>query len=198
MNRLSAGPQVSGYGLLHDGTFDTVENFLRLSAFFFPGKTEKEKDITRRLLHNYIMAFDTGMAPAVGRQITVSDELNKEKQQLLSLLMTRAVAGDCDLTGRGWEGSTLRGWLYRKDTFYSDRSDQPPLPLDALLSRYRKNGEPVTFTCVPPGDGLRSALDRDMDGRLDGDELLSGSDPAYADSIPSSRLGLLPDRTYWH
>jgi cytochrome c peroxidase len=40
----ASGPQVAGFGLLHDGTFDTVMNFLRLEVFFFPGKTEEEKD----------------------------------------------------------------------------------------------------------------------------------------------------------
>jgi YVTN family beta-propeller protein len=178
------GPQVSGFGLLHDGTFDTVANFLRLETFFFPGKSEDEKDITRRLLQSYIMAFDTGMAPAVGRQLTISDELHEKERQLIELLMTRAAAGDCDLTAKGWEGTALRGWLYRSDDFYGDRSDETPLQLEALLSRYRRSGGPITFTCVPPGDGLRSALDRDLDGYLDGDELLSGSDPADARSVP--------------
>jgi YVTN family beta-propeller protein len=178
------GPQISGFGLLHDGTLDTVVNFLRLDTFFFPGKTEEEKDVTRRLLESYIMAFDTGMAPAVGRQLTISGELREKDRQLIDLLMTRAAAGDCDLTARAWEEKALRGWLLRKGVFYGDRSDEPPLGLEALLSRYRHNGEPITFTCVPPGDGLRSALDRDLDGHLDNDELLAGSDPADANSVP--------------
>ena len=180
------GPQVSGFGLLHDGTFDTVANFLRLDTFLFPGKTEEEKDVTRRLLQSYIMAFDTGMAPAVGRQLTIFDELKEAERQLIDLLMIRAAVGDCDLTARGWEGTVLRGWLYRNDAFYGDRSDETPLRLEALLNRYRSSGEPITFTCVPPGDGLRSALDRDLDGHLDGDELLAGSDPADPSSIPPS------------
>jgi len=56
-----------------------------------------------------------------------------------------------------------------------------------LLDRYRQSAEPVTFTCVPPGDGGRSALDRDLDGYLDGDELLAGSDPASAQSHPTAK-----------
>jgi hypothetical protein len=174
------GPQVDGYGLIHDGTFDTVADFLRIDGFFFPGKTEEEKDVTRRLLHSYIMAFDTGMAPAVGRQLTVTDNLRKEERQLLDLLTARAGAGDCDLTARGWEGRALRGWLYRGAAFHGDRSGEAPLAPDELLSRYRKSREPITFTCVPPGDGVRSALDRDLDGRLDGDEILARSDHARA------------------
>jgi YVTN family beta-propeller protein len=178
------GPQVSGYGVLHDGSFDTVVSFLRLDTFLFPGKTEDEKDVTRRLLQSYIMAFDTGMAPAVGRQLTASDQLREDERQLLNLLMTRATAGDCDLTARGWEGTALRGWLYRSGAFQGDRGAEAPLQPEALLARYRQSGEPLTFTCVPPGDGLRSALDRDLDGAWDGDEILHGSDPADARSVP--------------
>ena len=178
------GPQVSGFGLLHDGTLDTVVNFLRLDTFFFPGETEEEKDVTRRFLESYIMAFDTGMAPTVGRQLTISDELREKDRQLIDLLVTRAAAGDCDLTARGWEQKRLRGWLLRNGSFYGDRSDETVLNLEGLLSRYRRHGEPLTITCVPPGDGLRSALDRDLNGHLDGDELLAGSEPVDAHSVP--------------
>jgi hypothetical protein len=163
------GPQVDGYGLIHDGTFDTVAGFLRMDGFFFPGKTEEEKDVTRRQLHSYIIAFDTGMAPAVGRQLTITGQVRRHDRESLDLLVTRAAAGDCDLTARVWEGAVLRGWLLRNGTFHGDRSGEAPLSLDSLLERYQRNKEPLTFTCVPPGDGVRSALDRELDGRLDGD-----------------------------
>jgi hypothetical protein len=183
----ASGRQVAGFGLLHDGTFDTVVNFLRLDVFFFPGKTEEEKDVTRRLLESYIMAFDTGTAPAVGRQVTIADQIGAEDRQLIDLLMKRATDGDCDLVAKGWEGNTQRGWLHRNNAFLGDRRDEPALQLDALLSRFTPNREPITFTCVPPGDGFRSALDRDFDGHLDGDEILAGSDPANSGSVPSLR-----------
>jgi hypothetical protein len=182
-----AGPQVSGYGLLHDGTFDTVANFLRLDTFIFPGETEKEKDKTRRSLQSFVRPFDTGLAPAVGRQLTVSGEISEQERQAIDLLMVRAVAKDCDLTVRGWEGKTLRGWLYENRAFRGDRSAEAPIGFDDLLNRYRRAGELITFTCVPPGDGIRSALDRDLDGFLDGDELRAGSDPASAGSAPPSK-----------
>lgn len=165
----TTGAQVSGFGLIHDGTFDTVANFLRMEGFIFPGKNEAEKDVIRRQLHEYVIAFDTGMAPAVGRQITVQRELNDEQQRLLDLLTTRASAGDCDLVVHGWEGQAQRGWLLRGAEYLSDRGGEPSLTMAELLARYRRIAEPLTFTCVPPGDGRRSALDRDLDGALDGD-----------------------------
>jgi hypothetical protein len=183
-----AGPQVAGFSFLHDGSVDSVVSFLRFEVFFFPGDTELEKDVIRRQLHHYVMAFDTGMAPMVGRQLTLSGELAASARQMLDLMSARAAAGDCDLTARGWEGKTLRGWLLREQRFYADRSADAPLGLGALLEGFQRAAEPITFTCVPPGDGRRSAIDRDLDGHLDGDEISAGSDPADPRSVPGDLL----------
>ena len=182
------GPQVSGFGFLHDGTVESVVSFLRFDVFFFPGKTETDKDLIRRQLHHYLMAFDTGMAPLVGRQLTVSGELSASDRQMLDLMTTRAVAGDCDLTARAWEGKLQRGWLLRNREFYGDRGADAPLVLGDLLARYRRDAQAMTFTCVPPGDGRRSAIDRDLDGYLDGDEIFAGSDLANSRSVPAQVL----------
>lgn len=178
-----AGPQVSGFGLTHDGALDTVVSFLRLDVFFFPGKTAAEKDALRRRLHEYIMAFDTGMAPAVGRQVTIDGMPAENQQQLLDLLARRAHAGDCDLIAHGWEGAVLRGWLYRQGAFLANRTGDEPVTLPAILARYRRAKEPLTFTCVPPGDGWRSALDRNLDRRLDGDESPAANVSGAAQSL---------------
>ena len=172
------GPQVSGFGLIHDGTFDTVANFLRMEGFNFPGDSEAEKDAIRRQLHEYIMAFDTGMAPAVGRQITITGDPKDEERELLDLLMARSGAGDCDLTARGWEEKRQRGWWYRGELYHGNRRRETPLQFEALVERYRRIGQPVTFTCVAPGDGRRSALDRDLNGLLDGDAIAARADLA--------------------
>jgi hypothetical protein len=42
----------------------------------------------------------------------------------------------------------------------------------------------LTFTAVPPGEGLRLGVDRDADGYADGDEIAAGTDPANAKSFP--------------
>lgn len=167
-----AGPQVSAYSLGHDGSQDTVVNFLKLDVFHFPGKTEEERDRLRRELNAFIMAFHTGMAPAVGLQITVQGTLSDRQRERVALMVERAALGECDLTASARVAGIERGWLWRGGAFLADRRDAAPRALDALLASGRD--DPLTLLCVPPGDGLRRALDRDLDGVFDGDELRLG------------------------
>jgi hypothetical protein len=177
------GPQVSGFGLGHDGSMDTIIRFLKVDVFEFPGETEAEKDVVRGQLNAFIMAFHTGMAPAVGLQLTAMGALDATQQDLLGLMIERADAGDCDLIARSWGESGERGWLWRDGEFVGDRVSDARQDVRALLERQRP--ATVNFLCVPPGDGIRSALDRDLDGVFDGDERRLGSDEANAAVIPS-------------
>jgi len=115
------------------------------------------------------MAFDTGMAPIVGRQLTLQEQPDPVENEILRRFMTRAEAGDTDLIARGWDGNLFRGWLYRDGDFKPDQSGKAPMSLENLITYYRNLREPLTFTCVPAGDGFRSALDRDLDGYLNSD-----------------------------
>ncbi len=180
------GSQVSGFGLAHDGSLDTVMSFLKVDVFRFPGSTEAQKDNIRRQLSHYIMAFDTGMAPIVGRQLTLQGQPGPGENEMLRLFMARAEAGDTDLIARGWDGNRFRGWLYQDGSFKPDQSGKAPMSIENLITYYRKLREPLTFTCVPPGDGFRSALDRDLDGYLNADQQWIGSRPTYAERL---RLG---------
>ncbi|HSS01421.1 MAG TPA: thrombospondin type 3 repeat-containing protein, partial [Kofleriaceae bacterium] len=75
------------------------------------------------------------------------------------------------------------GFLYIGSGMYRpDRKAQPAIAEAAL--RDLALGHPLTYTCVPPGSGLRLAVDRDGDGFWDGDERAAGSDPADAASVP--------------
>jgi hypothetical protein len=58
-----------------------------------------------------------------------------------------------------------------------------PLLTDAQLELLAR-AFPITFTCVPPGEGFRVGIDRDSDGYADDDELLAGTNPADPNSYP--------------
>jgi hypothetical protein len=79
-----------------------------------------------------------------------------------------------------------RGWWLSGGAFASDRASEPALTDAALRALAGAAGQELTYTCMPPGSGLRAGLDRDEDGYRDRDEIDAGSDPADATSIPSA------------
>ena len=178
------GDQIRGFGLLHDGSVDTVFRFthgLSFSEIFNgPGNNGipdgPQGDIQRRQLEAFILAFPTNLAPAVGQQVTLRAAGSAAVDSRIELLRQRAEAGECDLVAKAGEA----GFLYTgSGLFASDRRGQPPITTAALRSL-----APVTYTCVPPGSGERIGVDRDGDGAWDGDERLAQTDPADPDSGP--------------
>jgi YVTN family beta-propeller protein len=173
----------AGFGFTHDGVFDNLVNFLRLPVFQFPGGDAQRADVAA-----FVLAFDTGTAPAVGRRITLSTS-NRDlvaTTTLLDTLYARAAAGDCDLVVLGKAGGVRRGYLYDAvaANFQSDRVGEPRLS-KAALRALAATGSELTWFGVPPGSGVRMALDRDRDGWYDRDELDANTNPGDPTSNPS-------------
>ena len=106
----------------------------------------------------------------------------------VDLLLARASTAppECDLVVKGTLSGEARGWLYRPllGNFESDRAADPPLLPAQLRAIATVVGQELTYTCVPPGSGVRIGVDRDEDGFFDRDELDGGSDPADPSSTP--------------
>src|SRR6059036_1371152 len=105
----------------------------------------------------------------------------------VDLLIQRATAGECDLVVKGVLNNVQRGWLLDKATgkFQSDRTGDAEV-IDADLRRQVATaGQELTYTCVPPGSGVRIGIDRDEDGFPDRTEIEQGSDPADPNSVPA-------------
>jgi hypothetical protein len=104
----------------------------------------------------------------------------------IDLLIARAAADECDLVVKGTLAGVARGWQYRPlvNDFQSDRDAEAPLTDAQLRSIAGAPGQALTYTCVPPGSGVRIGVDRDEDGFFDRDELDAGSDPADPLSTP--------------
>ena len=62
------GQKTRGYGFVHDGGIGTLFDFLRLPVFSFG----PNGDPMRRDVEAFLLAFDTGTAPATGAQRTVN------------------------------------------------------------------------------------------------------------------------------
>ena len=176
------GNQIRGFGFLHDGSVDTLNRFHTTQLFVqrLPGTTGPQDPgnlggfpltpggfLLRRQVEQFMLAFDSNLAPIVGQQVTMTARNQFEAGQRLELFMERAAQGECDLVAKSKEG----GYLFQSAGLF--RRDQRAAPLvsaarlRALASQHE--GE-ITFTCVPPGSGVRIGIDRDEDGVLDGDE----------------------------
>jgi DNA-binding beta-propeller fold protein YncE len=187
------GDQVRGFGLLNDGNMDTVFRFVHGISFSeeFNGPNSNsipdgpEGERQRRQLEAFILAFPTNLAPVVGQQITLRPSSSAAVTSRINLLRQRAEAGECDLVAKARTFDDEAGFLYvGSGLFARDRSGQPPITAAALRSLATEYGRPVTYTCVPPGSGVRVGVDRDGDGSRDGDERDAHTDPADPDSRP--------------
>jgi YVTN family beta-propeller protein len=160
------GEQLSGFGFAHDGNFDSLLNFLRAPVFTF------NNDNDRRDVAQFVLSFDTGIAPIVGVQVTANRD-NKASvfvTDRINLLMSQVSAGNCDMVVRGTYGGARRGFLYTGNgLFQPDRQADLPVSLQTLLQAVDSNSE-LTFTGVPTGTGRRLGIDRDSNGVLNGDE----------------------------
>lgn len=170
------GDQVRGFGVLHDGSVDTVETFL--SSMAFPTLSQTDEDN----LSAFMMAFDTDLAPMVGQQVTL-DTTNAgvvtvriaEMVTAASTAWVSPVIGSnlemCDLVVSGHDGlGNPRGWVYRPppDDFFEDDVGGT-ITTGALLGLPASQG-PLTFTCAPPGSGDRMGINRDRDSHSDGND----------------------------
>jgi DNA-binding beta-propeller fold protein YncE len=134
----------------------------------------------------FLMAFDSNFAPIVGQQTTLTSLDAATAGPRLDLLEARATAGECDLIAKG--GTILgveTGFLFGSGRWQPSSMILPTVADHDLRALVQRGALPaLTFTCVPPGSGVRAALDRDGDGYADGDELLVHTDPANPSSHP--------------
>jgi hypothetical protein len=177
------GEQVRGWGFAHDGSFDTTLTF-SFAPNFGKGLADPAEPVTifppflgvqinnpagistsdlatHEALDDYMMVFESNLAPIVGQQVTLTQANAAAAGPRIALLLARANADECQLVAHDKD----EGFLYEGGKFKRDRANKPALT-DAQL-RARGN---VTYTCVPKGNGRRLGIDRDLDGTLDGDE----------------------------
>ncbi|RKH50473.1 hypothetical protein D7Y23_13115 [Corallococcus sp. AB050B] len=178
------GDQVRGFGFTHDGAVDTLFRFFSAIVFAnnsiggplvgFRGDTE------RREVESYMMAVDSDLAPIVGQQVTLTSTNASAVGARIDLLIARAKAPfvskilggstyEADLVAKAAIGTRVKGFLFdRAAGTWKPDDGSANLTTTALRALANTLGQEVTFTAVPPGSGTRIALDRNLDGRLDG------------------------------
>jgi DNA-binding beta-propeller fold protein YncE len=171
----SKGAQVRGFGILHDGSIDTVFRFFRANVFAgqFPatgtGFDLLLGDIQRRQVEQYVLAFDSNLAPIVGQQVTLTNTNSSTVSSRISLLIARArtsftmvedpTAHECDLVVKGNIAGAQRSWLLNASTGNFTPDNGGAAVTDAQLRALAATaGQELTYTCVPPGSGTRIAF----------------------------------------
>ena len=178
-----------GFGVTHDGSVDRLFTFLHFPGFNFNQPSTQTPDENRRDVEAFLLAFDTGVAPAVGFQITF-DGSNNGSPPLLGQLQTVRDQFDStfiDVIAKGRVGTQPRGWAYvGGDRWDPDKAAEPNLTTAQLLALATGLGSAVTVTGVPRGSGVRMGIDRDRDSYPDADELDAGSNPGDPASTPAN------------
>jgi DNA-binding beta-propeller fold protein YncE len=169
------GPQIRGFGYLHDGAVDTLRRFVSAAVFNLTPTQELE-------LEQFMLAFPTDLAPIVGQQITLTSTNGGVVNPRIDLFETRAgtafnslVLGgavtECDVVVKGNIGSDPVGWRRESgtlpaNTIYRDDTNQTITGADLRLLATSQG--PLTYTCAPPGSGTRMGIDQDRDLAFDG------------------------------
>jgi DNA-binding beta-propeller fold protein YncE len=179
------GEQIRGFGFLHDGGMDTMFDFFFATNFgtgevqtpippLIGGPIANPEGIKldaqglheRQALEAFVFAMDSNFAPIVGQQVTLAASNANAAGARISLFLTRAAADECEVIA--FNSATGEGYLYSGGVFLRDKTGAPSLT-DAQLRALVHGDASITYTCVPKGNGRRLALDRYLDGTLNGD-----------------------------
>jgi hypothetical protein len=167
------GEQVRGFGFVNDGSVDTLFRFFTAKVFnpqLTVGFPIVDPDATRRDVVDFMMAFDSDLAPIVGQQVTLNSGNASAVAGRINLLLQRAATPftskelggattECSLVVRIVEGGVSRGLLYNPTAqafVASDGSQRSDAAVRALAT---VPGQEATYTCAPPGSGARIAYD---------------------------------------
>jgi len=99
------GDQVRGFGFSHDGTVPTMFRFnsgfdrTALNPVGLPITPDSAQ--AKRNMEQFMLAFDTNLAPIVGQQVTLTAATRRAVSPRIDLLVARADAGECDLVAKG-------------------------------------------------------------------------------------------------
>src|SRR5579872_5817499 len=164
------GDQVRGYGFTGDGSTDTLFRFLT-AAVFRPtsnsGFPQNNPDRTRRDVEQFILAFDTDLAPVVGQQVTLTSANGAGAGPRIDLMIARASAAfvskslggttmECDLVARVVANGRVMGFLYDPVAQNFMPDDGSARVADADLRALASTpGQEVTYTAATPGSGMR-------------------------------------------
>lgn len=182
-----------GFGVLHDGSVDSLERFVAEPVFL----VQSDQEIAD--LVAFLLAFSGSDLPqgspttlleppgtpsldahaAVGAQVTMASvgTLLRPALRRITAMIALADLGKIGVVAKGVQAGIQRGYTYvGGGLFQSDRASEV-LSTFALCTLATPGSE-ITFTVVPKGSEMRIGIDRDSDGAFDRDEIDAGTNPA--------------------
>src|SRR5262249_30461595 len=171
----STGDQIRGFGFVHDGSVDTVFRFLTAIVFrplINSGFPLINPNGTRRDVEQFLLAFESVLAPIVGQQVTLGVTNSSTAGTRIDLMIQRAEASftskalggavrECDLVAKVALGGRVKGFLYDPVARNFIPDDGGARVLDGALRALDSTpGQEVTYTCAPPGSGARIAFNQ--------------------------------------
>ena len=171
----NTGNQIRGFGFTNDGSVDTMFRFFT-ALVFHPQLTSGfpllNPDATRRNVEQYMLAFDTDLAPVVGQQVTLTSTNSAAVGPRITLFEARAraaftsktlggVVKECELVARVSQAGAIQGFLFDPVSGnFVPAGGGASISDSAVRALAATTGQEVTFTCVPPGSGARIAATR--------------------------------------
>jgi DNA-binding beta-propeller fold protein YncE len=164
------GDQIRGFGFIGDGSTDTLFRFLTASVFrptSNSGFPEKDPDATRRDVEQFLLAFDSDLAPVVGQQVTLTADNSQVAGPRIDLFIQRASTAfvskslggtvmECDLIARLVKDGRVMSLLYDPaSTSFIPDDGSNALSDNELRALAATSGREVTYTAAPPGSGTR-------------------------------------------
>jgi hypothetical protein len=158
------GDQIRGFGFLGDGSSDTLFRFFSAAVFrptSISGFPQDNPDATRRDVEQFMLAFDSDLAPIVGQQVTLTQNNATSANPRISLLMQRAatpftsksldgLTRECDLIATVARNGRVESYLYDPATkLFGNLTDT------ALRTLASTPGQEVTYLAATPGSGRR-------------------------------------------
>jgi hypothetical protein len=167
------GDQIRGFGFRGDGATDTLFRFFTASVFnptSDSGFPQDNPDATRRDVEQYMLAFDSDLAPIVGQQVTLTGANAAAAGPRIDLLIQRASAPfvskalngsvmECDLVAQVVLNGRITGFLYDPAANNFIPQGSSPRVSDAVLRALAATpGQEITYTAATPGSGMRLAF----------------------------------------
>jgi DNA-binding beta-propeller fold protein YncE len=164
------GAQIRGFGFTGDGGTDTVFRFLSATVFdptSTVGFPQSNPDGMRRNVEQFILAFDTDLAPIVGQQSTLTAVNGPAIAARIDMMIERAGAPftskalggtimECDLVVRVVLNGKALSFLYDPASNEFISGDGTLRVSDTYLRDLANTpGQEVTYTAATPGSGQR-------------------------------------------